>query len=102
MQGPDTDAQDQPPPFTHIRLATHGRSIQMGQTLPKCVVRATSGFRPIATEMRTSRDVSNVSTKAQKPVQLWSIPEADTKRAGQFVSSRIAKPQKTQIIAAWN
>ena len=32
MQGPDTDAQDQPPPFFHIRLATHGRSIQMGQT----------------------------------------------------------------------
>jgi hypothetical protein len=30
MQGPDTDAQDQPPPFTQIRLATHGRSIQMG------------------------------------------------------------------------
>src|SRR5258708_814126 len=32
MQGPDTDAQDQPPPFIHIRLATHGRSIQLGQT----------------------------------------------------------------------
>ena len=32
MQGPDTDAQDQSPPFTQIRLATHGRSIQMGQT----------------------------------------------------------------------
>src|SRR5260370_24483132 len=31
MQGTDTDAQDQPPPFIHIRLATHGRSIQMGQ-----------------------------------------------------------------------
>src|SRR5260370_38010819 len=30
MQGPDTDAQDQPPPFIHIRLATHGRSIQLG------------------------------------------------------------------------
>src|SRR5207249_2275680 len=28
MQGPDTDAQDHPPPFTQIRLATHGRSIQ--------------------------------------------------------------------------
>jgi NTE family protein len=23
--GPDTDAQDQPPPFTHIRLAPHGQ-----------------------------------------------------------------------------
>jgi hypothetical protein len=32
MQGPDTDAHDQPPPFIHIRLATHGRSIQMGQS----------------------------------------------------------------------
>ena len=30
MQGPDTDAQDQPPPFIQIRLATHGRSIQLG------------------------------------------------------------------------
>jgi hypothetical protein len=29
MQGPDTDAQDQPPPFFHIRLATHGRSIHI-------------------------------------------------------------------------
>jgi len=29
MQGPDTEAQDQPPPFIHIRLATHGRSIQV-------------------------------------------------------------------------
>jgi transposase len=32
-QGPDTDAQDQPPPFFHIRLATHGRSIQLGQVI---------------------------------------------------------------------
>jgi hypothetical protein len=32
MQGPDTDAQDQPPPSLQIRLATHGRSIHMGQT----------------------------------------------------------------------
>ena len=32
MQGPDTDAQDQSPPFTQIRLATHGRSIQLGQS----------------------------------------------------------------------
>ena len=31
MQGPDTEAQDQPPPFFHFRLATHGRSIQLGQ-----------------------------------------------------------------------
>jgi hypothetical protein len=33
MQGPDTDAQDQPPPFIHIWLATHGRSIQMGHII---------------------------------------------------------------------
>src|SRR5258708_3387938 len=32
MQGPDTDAQDQPPPFVNIRLATHGRSIQLGHS----------------------------------------------------------------------
>jgi len=42
MQGQDTDAQDQPPPFFHIRLATHGWSIQLGQSLPKWAVRATS------------------------------------------------------------
>jgi hypothetical protein len=54
MRGPDTDAQDQPPPpFTHIRLATHGRSIQMGHSRRygdvrcwrKAVVRAQSAFR---------------------------------------------------------
>jgi len=28
MQGPDTEAQDHPP-FAEIRLATHGRSIQL-------------------------------------------------------------------------
>src|SRR5258705_3776943 len=42
MQGPDTDAQDQPPPFFHIRLATHGRSIQLGQTQTSSGVRARS------------------------------------------------------------
>ena len=45
MQGPDTDAQDQPPPFTHIRLATHGRSIQMGLI---------SGRHPHARDDRTT------------------------------------------------
>src|SRR5262249_16444907 len=28
VQGPDTEAQDQPSPDHHIQLATHGRSIQ--------------------------------------------------------------------------
>src|SRR5262249_37873298 len=28
IQGPDTEAQDQPSPDHHIQLATHGRSIQ--------------------------------------------------------------------------
>jgi hypothetical protein len=60
MQGPDTDAQDQPPPFFHIRLATHGRSIQMGQSRHFDDVPVTSAFPPIATKERTSRDVSNV------------------------------------------
>jgi hypothetical protein len=46
MQGPDTDAQDQPPPFTQIRLATHGRSIQMGQNRKCCVPCPTSGLTP--------------------------------------------------------
>src|SRR6516225_3421984 len=30
-QGPDTEAQDQSPPYRHFWLATRGRSIQMGQ-----------------------------------------------------------------------
>ena len=30
-QGPDTEAQDQLSPDSQIPLATHGRSIQMGQ-----------------------------------------------------------------------
>src|ERR1700726_839670 len=57
MQGPDTDAQDQPPPFFHIRLATHGRSIQMGQTRKSALATAMSAFPPIATKLRTSREV---------------------------------------------
>jgi hypothetical protein len=31
IQGPDTEAQDLSSPDHHIRLATHGRSIQMCQ-----------------------------------------------------------------------
>src|SRR3974390_868864 len=31
IQGPDTEAQDPRPPDRHFRLATRGRSIQMGQ-----------------------------------------------------------------------
>jgi hypothetical protein len=33
IQGPDTEAQDQPSPDHHIQLATHGRSIQKCQLL---------------------------------------------------------------------
>jgi hypothetical protein len=47
MQGPDTDAQDQPPPFTQIRLATHGRSIQMGQKQTSGRVGMMSALPPI-------------------------------------------------------
>jgi hypothetical protein len=32
IQGPDTEAQDQPSPDHHIQLATHGRSIQKCHT----------------------------------------------------------------------
>jgi hypothetical protein len=36
VQGPDTEAQDLSPPDHHFRLATRGRSIQMGHvwTMP--------------------------------------------------------------------
>jgi hypothetical protein len=33
IQGPDTEAQDQPSPDHHIQLATHGRSIQIAWTV---------------------------------------------------------------------
>jgi hypothetical protein len=46
MQGPDTDAQDQPPPFAHIRLATHGRSIQLGQRRKSGCPAARSALAP--------------------------------------------------------
>ncbi len=36
------------------------RTIHSGQSLPKCDVRDMSGFPSIATDERTSRDVSNV------------------------------------------
>jgi hypothetical protein len=35
---------------------------QVGQSLPKWIVRATSAFPPIATELRTSLEVRNVPT----------------------------------------
>ena len=38
-----------------------GWSSEMGQTLPKWDVRATSAFPLIATEGRTSRDASNMT-----------------------------------------
>jgi hypothetical protein len=33
INGPDTEAQDQLSPNHHFRLATRGRSIQMGQKM---------------------------------------------------------------------
>ncbi len=54
------------------RFAHHlGRS-ESGQSLPKCDVRDMSGFPSIATDERTSRDVSNVPT-AEVAVAAYSI-----------------------------
>ena len=55
MQGPDTDAQDQSPPFFRIRLATHGRSIQSGHRQTDCPEMPTSALIPITDEVDRSR-----------------------------------------------
>src|ERR1700688_1433371 len=60
MQGPDTDAQDQPPPFFHIRLATHGRSIQLGQTRKSGDAITTSALPPTADIPESGCDVRKV------------------------------------------
>src|SRR5512133_2930329 len=46
FKGPNTDEQDQLSPGRHIRLATHGRSIQMCQQRtqwPRLIVRSDDG-----------------------------------------------------------
>src|SRR5258706_11560005 len=50
-----------------------------GQSLPKWDVRATSAFPLIATEGRTSRDVSNVPTSdiRQAVSSVWVLSQAD-------------------------
>ncbi len=50
-------------------LATHGRTIHSGQSLPKWDVRATSAFALIATELQTSLDVSNVPKVEMVPTR---------------------------------
>jgi hypothetical protein len=62
MQGPDTDAQDQPPRFTQIRLATHGRSIQSGQTRKSASPTAKSAFPPRTDIVSSSGQVRKVPT----------------------------------------
>jgi hypothetical protein len=57
MQGPDTDAQDQSPPFTQIRLATHGRSIQVGQTQTSASRFGMSALPPITDIVSTHAQV---------------------------------------------
>jgi hypothetical protein len=71
MQGPDTDAQDHP-----LHLFTSG----LQRTAPKRAVRAMSAIRPIASELRTSRDVSN-------------CPTAEVRRFTQITSSARARSE---------
>jgi hypothetical protein len=58
VQGPDTDAQDQPPPFIHIRLAMHGRSIQMGHLRKSNGGVASSAFTQRANIAEFTSDVA--------------------------------------------
>src|SRR5215471_7241618 len=67
IQGPDTEAQDQPSPDHHIQLATHGRSIQKCQ---ECVAwpRGTRWSpRPLASTCprRCSRVLTRSLSKAR-------------------------------------
>jgi hypothetical protein len=80
MQGPDTDAQDQPPPFTQIRLATHGRSIQLGQSRRSGPMPATSGL-PRTTDI--IRPAGLVRFVPSPDIQKWITldPEASIRRA---------------------
>jgi hypothetical protein len=59
-QRPNTLMQDRISQRRPKPLAPHGRTIHSGHSLPKWDVRATSAFPLIATEERTSRDVSKV------------------------------------------
>src|SRR6266568_2416848 len=66
-----------PPPIRRNLLATHGRTIHSGQSLPKWDVRATSSFPLLATEERTSRNVSNVPISdscTAKPAAVHGAP----------------------------
>jgi hypothetical protein len=66
MQGPDTDAQDQPPPFAHIRLATHGRS--------KGNLADPSGISQLYPRNRTSRPfATDVGNGLRADVALFEI-----------------------------
>ena len=51
---PDTEAQDQPSPNHHFRLATRGRSIQMGQkaTMELFVLAAHSIHRQVVQDFQ--------------------------------------------------
>jgi hypothetical protein len=54
-QRPDTLMQDRSPPARRKSLATHGRTIHVGQSRPNWAVRAMSGSPPVATGLRSSR-----------------------------------------------
>ena len=49
--------QDRLSPAQQNPLATHGRTIHAGQTRKSALVTAMSAFTPIATKLRTSREV---------------------------------------------
>ena len=70
FKGPNTDAQDQPPPFFHIRLATHGRSIQMGQQRPRRPRNANSDL-PLGTDIARPAQ----SVRVQCPTRLIRCSE---------------------------
>src|SRR5229473_3098865 len=71
------------------KAALDGATSLMGQSLPKWNVRVTSAFPLIATEERTSRDVSNVpvtgSCSAANRVVIRSPPRHARTPAGRAV-----------------
>ena len=111
MQGPDTDAQDQSPPFTQIRLATHGRSIQLGQTR-KCSVRAdvfrcsppqrTLDLRLAARPRSTLRILSAARLIPENPIPhraAASSPDAEALAEVRVWLSQNKSPRECRIVA---
>ena len=76
---------------THISLAKRSRSIHVGQSLPKLIVRATSAFRLIATTSRTRRHVAKVPSRKSVDLSIASSAHSSSTKHLGFMSIRPAR-----------